>query len=249
MSSEEDNSAFNLPESAVGIAAKYNLKKDSREMVLERETPILVNPTETIPLGEEEKPKHRADIYLARDEALEHKGRYVRKDYNSKEEALRYLKLALEYKQAGVPVPPTMRYQQEGEHHYLVFTDLEADGSKIWSYNNSGTDLAELKLNNDDLTSIHTQLGTIAESAARAGLTMYEDNYFLIKKPTGELQVILGDIGRHLSNINDWPRADKPGLPTPIETDTKINNQRAEVFENRLKDVLKDPDWWGFAAK
>jgi hypothetical protein len=105
-----------------------------------------------------------------------------------------YIKHYLELKQAGLPVPLTVR-KVEGSRK-IIITDLTEGGKKlVFSINEMHEKKLDFEKAIKNKKNVKKQLIEISQKADRAGFNIYEDTYFFIVDPDGNAKVILGDLG------------------------------------------------------
>lgn len=139
-----------------------------------------------------------SDLTIHRDERTRYAGRYVIKAFPIKRLALEELRKVLDLEKAGVPVPPTHRYTYDPEANkfLILYTDLSDGGRhEVWSVNDPVSHVVHMDISMSEFNTLREQTAAIADKASDAGYKLCFDSYFLRRKDTGELDVVIGDLG------------------------------------------------------
>jgi len=158
---------------------------------------------------------------------------FVIKKFPNKRGALEELRKAIDLKEAGAPVPKTVRYAEEKDVHMLLYSDLTEGGEyEVWSINNPQTELFYLDLTAEDIRAVKKLLGKAAQKATSAGYRVHDDAYFLRRKHDGSVDVVIGDLG--------WGVCKIPRDEVDDETRTGGNMRRAAYFAKRVELYLEN---------
>jgi len=156
-----------------------------------------------IELGFERKEgrgKEFVRVTLQNGEEARDVGTYFAKQFVRKEDALKEIKKCWYFEKYGIPVPTTHRYVEQDGKHYVVYTDL-TDGGKneVWSGNNLTEEKKRPNLTEEQFEEVAYQIRDISETAASRDFLINGDAYFIVKKPDGLVNVVVGDLGYGVS--------------------------------------------------
>jgi hypothetical protein len=143
--------------------------------------------------------KDFVSITLHREGKERFAGVYVAKKFPSEREARNEIEKCTILDRNGISVPNTYRYAQVGENHLVVYTDLSNGGeNQVWSANNF--EVGEpLDLTPEQFDSVVEQVAEISAMASAISYNIRYDAYFVVRKPDGDVSVIIGDLGLSVS--------------------------------------------------
>lgn len=140
---------------------------------------------------------HKAfvEVKIEHNERERSAGRFVKKEYDSREDVSNVIHIANILRNARIPVPVTMRYFEEEGNDYLLVSDLTKDGESIVSSINNTFDLDEMLLDEEDFSILTNQVSAIVRAAHSAGYFVGGDAFFVVKDVGERPHIVIGDFG------------------------------------------------------
>lgn len=171
------------------------------------------------------------DVFIQGETRERSAGKYVAKMFTNKSEALKEVYKCIKLSEAGIPVPPTHRFSEINGKYFIIYTDLTNNGAnEVWSANNFLEQDVPFNTTTKEIESIEKKLENITVLAANNRFRICSDAYFLVRKPDGGIEVIIGDLG---IGVAEWSKGNVTNILT------EINSVESERFVEYIREKSK----------